>query len=48
MAHEASDEKDKFVTSDSLNLQKLCILLMLALTKTKNSKKSENILININ
>ncbi|WJX02416.1 type II asparaginase [Priestia aryabhattai] len=39
VTHEASDDKDKFVTSDSLNPQKARILLMLALTKTKDPKK---------
>ena len=39
VTHEESDDKDKFVTSDSLNPQKARILLMLALTKTKDPKK---------
>ncbi|MEH7147418.1 type II asparaginase [Priestia megaterium] len=42
VTHEASDDKDKFVTSDSLNPQKARILLMLALTKTKNPKKIQD------
>ncbi|MED3959001.1 type II asparaginase [Priestia aryabhattai] len=39
VTHEESDDKDTFVTSDSLNPQKARILLMLALTKTKDPKK---------
>ncbi|AXI28684.1 L-asparaginase [Priestia megaterium] len=39
VTHETSDDKDKFVTSDSLNPQKARILLMLTLTKTKDAKK---------
>lgn len=39
MTHEESDDKDTFVTSDSLNPQKARILLMLVLTKTKDPQK---------
>ncbi|AKG37913.1 L-asparaginase [Paenibacillus durus ATCC 35681] len=36
VTHSANDDKSGFVSSDSLNPQKARILLMLALTKTKN------------
>ncbi|MDR3177031.1 MAG: type II asparaginase [Desulfovibrio sp.] len=39
----AADEEAGFVTSDSLNAQKARILLMLALTKTKNVKEIQRI-----
>jgi len=39
VTYEASDDKNKFITSDSLNPQKARILLMLALTKTKDRKQ---------
>jgi len=39
VTHEESDDKDTFVTSDSLNPQKARILLMLVLTKTKDPQK---------